>query len=116
MTNEIAKFVDGYRSYAEKHGVATNEGDYKVANKSHDKLLKALKKIRSFGEEGSLALLSLTDDDNDSVRCWAATHSLTFNEEKAEKTLQDLTLKGGPISFNAEMVLDEWRKGTLEIP
>jgi hypothetical protein len=116
MSKELKKIIDEYKNNAESHGDATNAGDYKVANKCHDKLIKALKELRKLGEEGSIALLSLTDEKNDSIRCWAATHSLKYNTEKAEKTLQDLHKQSGPIAFNAEMVLSEWKKGTLEIP
>jgi predicted transcriptional regulator len=116
MKKKLEEFIADYMENAVTHGEATNEGDYKVANASHDKLMTALSEIRKFGNEGDIALLALSDDENDSVKCWAATHSLKYNKDKAEKVLLDLSKKSGPIAFNAEMVLSEWKKGTLEIP
>jgi hypothetical protein len=116
MNNELQASIDTYRKNAANHGKATIEGDYESANKCHDLLIKALNEIRSYGEEGSIALLSMVDEKNDSVKCWAATHSLKYDENKSEQVLKELSLEKGPIAFNAEMVLSEWEKGTLEIP
>ena len=115
MKKDLDGLVADYVKNAVRHGEATIEGDFKAANNSHDKIIKALSEIRKYGNEGDIALLALIDDDNDSVKCWAATHSLKYHKEKSEQILLYLSKKSGPIAFNAEMVLSEWKNGTLEI-
>ena len=116
MTSELEKVVAEYKLYAENHGKATLDGDSVKANINHDKIIESLHQIRQHGNEGNVALLLLTDDTNQSVRCLAATHSLNFNERKAKKVLKKLSKENGIIAFNAKMVLNEWKKGTLELP
>jgi hypothetical protein len=113
---KLNELLSEYISYAEQHGEAIAEGNYKIANKSHDKLLKTLMAIRQYKTEGCNALLKLTDHEKDAVRGWAAIHSLKYDTEKSEKVLEEITKKKGIISFSAEMALKEWKKGTLEIP
>ncbi|MCE5185145.1 MAG: DUF2019 domain-containing protein [Planctomycetaceae bacterium] len=112
----IDKVLAEYKFYAEEHGKGTLEGDYKKANKNHDKIIKTLERLRQFGKEGNDALLSLIHDQNQSVRCWAATHCLAFNEKEARNALGQLAREDGIIAFNAKMVLEEWKKGNLQIP
>ncbi len=113
MNKEIEELIDEYKLNAAKHGDTIKEGNYKVGNKCYDKLMIALNRIKEYGDEGNEALLSLTDDENDSVRCWSACHSLKYNEEKAVKTLEEIQKQKGIISLSAEMTLSEWRKGNL---
>jgi hypothetical protein len=41
---------------------------------------------------------------------------LKYDERKAKKTLKEVAKGKDIIAFNAEMVLREWKKGTLELP
>ena len=116
MIKELERIIEEYKSYAVNHGEATLEGDSTVANQNYDKLKTVLKQIKEFGDDGGLALLSLLEDNNQSIRCWAATDSLRFNESKAKKALKKLSKEDGIIAFDAKMVLKEWRKGTLKLP
>ncbi len=116
MTRSLESIIAEYRISAENHGKATVEGDSVQANINHDKLVKLLHQIRQFGNEGDIALLSLTEDKNQSVRCWAATDSLRFDRGKAIKVLKYLAKEDGIIAFDAKMVLKEWKKGALKIP
>jgi hypothetical protein len=116
MNKELDTLIAVYKENASKHGKAIVEGDYNLANESHDLLIQVLIEIRKHDEEGAIALASIIQDKDDSVKCWAATHSLSYDQDKSEKALLDLSEKKGPIAFNAEMVLSEWKKGTLEIP
>ena len=52
-------------------------------------------------------------DTSPHVRCWAAAHSLQWDAPKSRHTLERLRDAGGPCSFDAEMVLAEYEKGTL---
>jgi len=115
MSEMITALKMEYREHAEAHGKATLSGDYKAANRSHDKFVALVPKIRAYGYAGESALLELTDDTDDAVGCWAATHTLRFNEPRALATLEKLSKKSGPIGFNAKMVVQQWVKGELKV-
>ncbi|MBM4345402.1 MAG: DUF2019 domain-containing protein [Deltaproteobacteria bacterium] len=112
----MRELIATYRSSAEKHGEATRKGDYRKANKHHDILNDALVEIRKTGKIGAAALMDLLTDDDDSVRCWAATHCLVVEEPAARRVLQQFVDDGGFLAMDAEMVLKEWDKGTLKTP
>ena len=117
MTNTLDDHIAQYRGHAQEHGRATATGDNKAANRHHDALLGVLAEIRKHGDVGSAALSTLLTDDDPSVRCWAASHCLGDHEAIAVAALERLAeAKTGIISFNAQMVLREWRSGRLEIP
>lgn len=63
--------------------------------------------------EGRNGILSLMNDPDPHVRCWAAAHGLEWDEEAAVSALQALKESGGPCSFDAEMTLREFKKGSL---
>jgi hypothetical protein len=113
---EITQLEQQYRSYAEAHGVASQKGDYKSANKNHDKLMGVLAAIRKVGSEGEAALVRLSNDPNQALSCWAATHSLPFNEVAALKILEQLSERAGPVGFDAKMVVQQWKSGQITIP
>lgn len=114
MSKSATELVAEYRQHAARHGVATETGDHKKANKHYDRLVTALLALRAEGAER--ALLGLLSDDNAAVRCWAATNSLEIDEEQARKALEGASSQPGIAGFNARMVLSEWDKGTLKIP
>lgn len=114
MSEMINTLIKEYREHAEAHGKATLTGDHKAANRSHDKLVALVPKIRNLGHTGEAALLTLTKDASDAVVCWAATHSLRFSESPALAALEGLSKKTGPIAFSAKMVAQQWMKGELK--
>ncbi len=62
------------------------------------------------------ALGSLLTDSDDNVQCWAASHLLQLDDERAEQALEAIAGGDDIISFGAEMVLREWRAGRLSFP
>ena len=114
--DDIDAIVRDYVTNAEVHDVASEQGDHKGANAAHDAVVEAYRQLRAVGDEGTRRLQELMEHRNDSVRCWAATHCLPIAEDKAESVLSGLAKGTGAVSFAAAMVLEEWRKGTLEIP
>ncbi len=116
MKKSIEDVIQNYKNLAIAHGKATLAGDYKAANKNHDKLISLVPMIRDYGKEGVAALARLAEDADDAVVCWSATHLLKSNEAKAIAALNRLTAKSGPMAFNAEMVLKQWKKGELVLP
>ncbi len=109
-------YIKIYEECAIKHGEGTEEGDYKLANKSHDKLMKAFEKIIEYGDIGRDAILELLQHQDVCVRCWAATHTLKYNETLALKTLKEISRGKGLIYSGAKIVIEEWKKGNLNIP
>ena len=116
MNTDLVSAVGRYVAAAIVHGAATEEGDYKRGNPAHDEVLAALREIREAGEEGKQALLELVKHENASVRCWAGTHLLKVAARPAMKVLRSLAKGTGLVAMNAGIVLEEWRKGTLETP
>ena len=116
MSKSVGELVAEYRHSAVEHGAATAIGDHKKANKHHDLLMAAVHGLRQQGTTGDEGLLSLLDDDDQSVRCWAASHCLRIDEDRARSTLEQLAAEPGILAFNAQMILSEWDKGTLDVP
>jgi len=116
MSKSVEELVAEYRHRAIEHGAATEVGDHRKANKHHDLLMAAIRGLRERGATGNEALLPLLDDDDQSVRCWAASHCLKVDENRARSTLEELGAQPGIFAFNAQMVLSEWDKGTLDVP
>ncbi len=114
--SDLQDHIAIYVSNAVKHGEGTLSGDYKLANKSYDAKMKALKRILEFGNAGRDEILLLLNHDNDSVRTSAAAHSLGYNEELALETLEEVASGDDIISLNAEMVIKEWKGGRLKVP
>ncbi len=104
----VAKVIQQYRACAISHGEATLEGDHRRANLNHDLLMTALQTIEA-EELGLHVLLPLLDHRYRSVRVWAAFHCLTLDQAKATAVLEDAAAGNDIISFNAKMVLSEWR-------
>ena len=54
------------------------------------------------------------EDNNLSVRIWAAYALLHVNSPKAVKALKEIVKNdSGIMGFNAEMTLDEFKKGNI---
>jgi len=90
MKKELEKIISECKICAKERGKAMMEGDSVTCNINYDKLVKLLHQIRQFGNEGDIALLSLMEDEDPSVRAWAATHSLQYDERKAKKVLKKI--------------------------
>lgn len=94
---------------------ALHDANAKAANIQYKKIVAIWQELRSRGQEGQDALLSLMAHGNPHVRGWAASHVLEFCPERAEAELERLASgKPGLARLDAEMTLSEWRKGTLK--
>lgn len=107
-TSKVGQMLRQYREAAEK----TRLPNPKEANIWADKLLKLYRRLRAT-EEGRTALATLLSDPSPDVRGWAATHVLGWAPEIARPVLEDLRDSKGRRSFDAEIVLREFDKGTL---
>ena len=102
-----------FEQAALNHSEATEQGDYKVCNKSYSTIIKAVAYLR---EQNHLQeLLPFLNNSSEGVRVIAAANLLPINGKEAIATLEDIAQGIGIQSFNAKMVLREWRKGTLKL-
>lgn len=110
--NTIEEALSVFENNAILYSEATETGEYKVVNKSHDTIRKCINFIR---EQNKMdLLLNFLDHENSSVRLWAAYALLPIYTKKCEKTLKDIRKKDkGIIGGDAELTLKEWKKGNL---
>lgn len=106
--NEISDLIAAYLGFAE----GTSDPDPRVANRSHDRLHKIYKRLRE-SNAGRQAITALVSHQNLHVRCWAAAHSLQWAPTIAREELEALKESKGPCSFDAEITLREFDKGSL---
>jgi hypothetical protein len=112
----MASLLDEYALVTTLYGEALEQGDSERANQSHAEASRIYRELRSRGREAQLQLLGLLDHPNPSVRCWAAVHTLEVASEQAEPVLAEIASKGPvPLCLSAEILLSEWRRGTLQI-
>jgi HEAT repeat protein len=109
VSNAVEKFIEA----SIQHGVGTETGNSKLANKSY----KVIKKNYDIIKENDLVnvLINLLEHENISVKLWAASYMLNIETEKAIAALKEVIGSKSPlISFSAEMTLSEWEKGNLK--
>ena len=112
----VDDLVSRYAEAAETHGHASRRGDHETANEQYSTLATVYAELRRRGPEAQRALLALLEHPEPAVRGWTAAHALEFSPEDGEPALTELVAEGGPIGFNAEMTLEEWRQGNLRFP
>ncbi|MBL8076095.1 MAG: DUF2019 domain-containing protein [Nitrospira sp.] len=111
MSNQLA--LARYVQAATQHGEGIEQRDSEKANAAHDALINALNELMAEPEGEHAALLSVLGHENPRVQCWAATHLLKHEPDKALPVLRRLSALPGLIGFGAEMVIKEWNKGKL---
>lgn len=111
---KTAELVDAYRTAAAEHRDSTVAGDYRRANKAHDRIAAIYAELR--GRDERAVLLPLLTDSDARVRGWAAAHALDFAPERGEPVLTLLATGGDVAAFIAATTLDVWRKGELRFP
>jgi len=108
------KLLGSYEEAAILYGKFLVDGNDKLANKEHSKLTNIYQKLCELSDGNELAIF--LNHKSHFVRCWAAVHSLNKIPEEAEKVLIDIS-KGDcvPINITAEILLEQWKAGELEI-
>jgi hypothetical protein len=107
------ELLSDYAATAKKHMEASNSGNYRVANRAYDRLVKLRRELMDRGASGRSALLSLLGHVDPEVRVWAAADCLPVDTTKAEQVLSDLVHCSGIVALTAETTLDEWKAGRL---
>jgi predicted TIM-barrel enzyme len=107
-----------FREASAAQGVAMDKGMADAANDAHDAQALVLQRMRALPDNGRSVLVGLLQDADPYVRSHAATALLPIDEAPALAVLEEVAkLRRMPIvSFNAEMVLQEWRAGRLRRP
>jgi len=88
-----------------------NSGDHKKANKFHKELMKL--KATMDSEKIEHLCLDLLNDDNDSIRLWAATFMFDVNIDTATKVLSELANRNCIAGLTAKLLLDAKQKGLV---
>lgn len=108
--DSIREAIDGFRAEAIKAGDLANP---KAQNKAARKM-QAWYRILCATEDGKAGLISLMSDCDAGVRLSAAARCLQWVPDQAESVLEALRrMSVFPISFDAEMTLEEYRKERL---
>ena len=93
---------------------ALEHGDPELSNAYVDRKNIFYKELRSRGQQGRDALLTLLDHPNPYVRCTAAGHALEFAPVRAEAVLESLRDLHGGVGAEAYLILWAWQKGDLD--
>lgn len=109
---DIKTTLEIFLEAAAKQAEATEQGDYKMANKCYDKIIKSTAILKS--ENAIDNLLDYLTDSSIGVRLWSASFLLPVYEEKGIKALKDIIKTKGIHSLTAETTLSEWKKGNLK--
>jgi hypothetical protein len=110
---DIATALNLFVEAATRHGEATEQGDYKTANKNYAIIAKVVTFLKERTELYSL--LQFLDHSSDGVKGWAATYLLPIEELRAIRALEEIAKGSGIGSLDAETTLSEWRKGNLKL-
>lgn len=102
LDDHLNELLERYREAAIKHGQGTPAGDPKLTNRSHDIIVSTFKEIKR-EEYGLERLAKFLEDEDTSVRSWAACNLLHI--ENTDATIL--------LGFNAKMTLKEWDTGKL---
>lgn len=95
------------------HAKATDDGDYKTANSAYKTKARATAFLK---ERNQIQLLSrFLIHPEIGVRISAAARLLPIMETEALSVLEAASMGSGIQRLNAEMILSEWKKGTLNL-
>ena len=102
-----------FEESALKHAEATQQGDYKTANKSYALIIRVITYLKK--QDAMQSLFQFLNHSSDGVKGWAATYLLPIEEKKAIRALEEIAKGTGIRSLAAETTLIEWKKGNLTL-
>lgn len=112
--NSIEKAIEIIIDSASKHSLASEIGDYRLANKNFDLIRKAVHYLRENNRVDRLE--ELLDYEDINVRLAVASYFLAHNRAKAISVLENIiSLEIPHKSFEAELVLEEFKKGNITL-
>lgn len=117
MKNTINDYQDAISLFiesCEKYAFYADKGDNKLVNKNYGLIKKTVDYLRENNYEYKLK--PFLESDDYWIKLWASTFLLKHYEQESILVLEEIASKSIPrISFDAKMVLQEWRKGNLNI-
>ncbi len=102
-----------FEEAAINHADATEQGDYKTANKNYAIIVKAIEFLKEQNKRKDLS--EFLNHNSIGVRMWAATYLLPVIESEALQVLKKISEEKGIHSFDAEVTISEWKKGNLKL-
>jgi hypothetical protein len=117
----IARFVvdigDLVQQFREAAIAKASWGGAKRDHRLHRLMSKAFSQLRDKGDEGCLAFRRLLKDESPEVVCWVAAQLICESNLPAARTaLRKLAAGDGSLAFDAEVTLEEYKKGRLRSP
>jgi hypothetical protein len=112
----VSDLVQIYAEAAAEHRLASQEGDYKTANRQHDIVAGVYRELRRRGTDAQRAILKLLDHPNLGVRGWAAAHALEFEPDRGIEVLEELKADNSLVGLSAKYALLEFESGKLRFP
>lgn len=113
---DVPTALDSFEKAVHAHSVATEQGEYKSANKHYDRIVRAIVFLKE--HDALMSLQDFLDHPSAGVRTWAALY-LSFlpgQEKEAECALEEVARGEGILAGNARTILDEWNEGSLKLP
>lgn len=107
--------IEKYREASESHGRLLNARDTKAANKEYGLAAAIRSELSARGPEAQPQVLKLLGDPEPGTRYWAATASLRFSPEAAERVLAELARPPMTlVGLSAAMTLEQWKSGAYK--
>lgn len=103
---------DNFKVFSIEHGKAFYNGEHKKANELHKKLHELYNEAKK--QNTADVFEEFLNDEDESVRLWAAIFTLKFSPQNAERVLEQLSEKSG-IKMTAKITLDLWKQGKLNL-
>ncbi len=109
---DLEEAFEIFKKNAIEHGKCTMSGDYKRGNKCYKNIMDAIKYIAEKEEYGGFK--TMLEDADSSLLIWAAYALLHVDTKDAVKTLKKVIKnEDGVMAFNAEITLEEFKKGNI---
>jgi len=109
----VSSALKVFEEVANLHGLATEQGDYKVANKNYHRIVKSISYLKEHDLMDSL--LNYICHSSIGVKMWAATYLLPKHERESLKCLEEIGSIKGIHSLTAKTTLSEWKRGNLKL-
>lgn len=110
--NNIDSALSVFEDAAAKHAEATEQGDYRKANKCYKSITEAVNYLKE--HNALLQLEVFLRHASVGVRLWSASYLLSIRENDAIRVLEEISTLPGIHSLDAKTTLSEWKKGNLK--
>jgi hypothetical protein len=105
--NNSKEAINTIITSAQKHTYATDNGDYKTANKNYDLVVEAVDYLKKNNELDKLK--DLITHNEISVKVAVASFLIKYSDPQAIAILEEIASKAIPHhSFTAQILLKQW--------